>query len=175
MLGKLMLVATITLTLQSPAAADLDTTRQVIPNAELVGEGRLSYLLWDVYDAKLYAPDGDWRSDGPFALSLNYLMDIRSAKIADRSTLEIRNQGFQDEAALTRWNDQMRAIFPDVEKNSVLTGVKTTAGHTRFYYNSKFIGEITDPLFGTHFFAIWLSENTTEPSLRNQLLGEAIQ
>ena len=39
-------------------------------------EGRLTYLLWDVYDAMLYAPKGKWSHDKPFALKLSYLRSL---------------------------------------------------------------------------------------------------
>lgn len=155
--------------------ADLKIALQLIPNAELVGAARLKYLLWDVYDAELYAPDGNWRADLPFALSLRYLLRLDGEEIADRSIQEMRKQGFSDDATLAAWTEQMRSIFPDVEKNARLVGIRTESGETHFHYNGAFIGEIKDPAFGQWFFSIWLSESTSQPRLRAQLLGEKTQ
>ena len=55
----------------TPAYA-LNHIRGFVPNAQKVGEGRLTYLFWDVYDATLYAPAGAWDNDKPFALQLSY-------------------------------------------------------------------------------------------------------
>ena len=67
----------------------------------------------------------------------------------------------------------MRALFPDVHKGDTLTGVYTRKGTTIFYKNGKKLETINDPEFGRAFFGIWLSENTSEPDLRKQLLGQS--
>jgi hypothetical protein len=156
----------------TPAYA-LDQIGQYVPQAEKVGHGRLSVMFWDVYDASLYAPNGKWDKSAPFALQLFYLRDIPGKKIADRSIEEIRNQGFQDEVRLADWHAQMIRIFPDVDKNTSLTGIYTDTGGTIFLSGSKEIGRINDPVFGKYFFDIWLSEKTSAPDLRQKLLGQS--
>ncbi len=156
----------------TPAYA-IDHIGSYVPNAEKVGYGRLSYMLWDVYDAALYAPDGDWQSDQPFALQLSYLRNIPGEKIADRSAEEIRAQGYTDEVRLADWHAQMRSIFPDVQEGIALTGVFTKTGETIFYKNNQEIGRIKDPEFGNQFFNIWLSPQTSAPDLRRKLLGQS--
>jgi hypothetical protein len=142
-----------------------------IPNAKIVGQGRLTYMLWDVYDAALYAPDGAWDEAKPFALRLSYLRHLKGKKIADRSIEEIRKQGFTDEIKLAAWHAQMKKIFPDVENGVSLTGVRTKAGETIFFKDDLEVGRINDPAFTTAFFNIWLSDKTSEPNLRRKLLG----
>jgi hypothetical protein len=44
-------------------------------------------------------------------------------------------------------------------------------GRSVFYFNQQYIGVINPSEFGQIFLAIWLSENTSEPSLRLELLG----
>jgi hypothetical protein len=144
---------------------------EVVPQAKLVGQARMTYLLWDVYDARLYAPEGQWRPEAPFALELNYLRDLDGEAIAKRSVEEIRKQGFRDETVLTRWYQQLKAILPDVKKGIRLTGVVDQNRHTRFYLDGTPLAQVDDPLFSTWFFNIWLSEATSEPELRTQLLG----
>lgn len=151
----------------SPAYA-LD---KYVPAAEKVGEGRMSVMLWDVYDAALYAPEGIWEAEKPFALRLSYLRSLVGKKIADRSIEEIRDQGFNDEVKLATWHGQLRNIFPDVDEGIVLTGVKTKSGATVFYKDDMEIGSINDPEFSEAFFNIWLSEKTSAPGLRRMLLG----
>jgi hypothetical protein len=169
------LLAVVLLILASQAMADIKTARQIIPSAELVGTARLEYLFWDVYDAELYAPAGIWREDRPFALTLRYLLELNGESIAKRSIKEMRNQGFHDETRLASWHEQMQAIFPDVEKNTRLTGVVNQNGRTLFFENGRLIGEISDPLFSDWFFGIWLGESTSRPELRERLLGAKTQ
>lgn len=153
----------------SPAIAF--DVKQHLPSAQKIGEGRLTYLLWDVYDARLYAPEGEWDRQRPFALTLHYLRNLEGDAIADRSVEEIRKQGYDDEIRLAAWHSQMRDIFPDVTDGTELTGLYTPGEATQFYENGKWIGSVKDAEFGVHFFNIWLSEKTTEPELRRHLLG----
>lgn len=143
----------------------------LVPKASEAGSGRLTYLLWDVYDARLFVPQGKWSDEPPYALELRYLRDLDGGAIADRSAEEIRKQGFRDEVTLAAWHTQMRKLFPNVHQGSTLTGIYTAKGESLFYLSDQFIGKITDPSFGKHFFAIWLSEKTSEPQLRRRLLG----
>lgn len=154
----------------TPAYA-INHIRAHIPQAQKVGEGRMSVMFWDVYDATLYAPQGTWQEKEPFALQLSYLRNLEGKKIADRSVEEIRAQGFKDEVKLATWHAQMRKIFPDVDDGITLTGVNTKIGETVFYMDNIEIGRIKDPEFSKAFFNIWLSEKTSAPDLRRKLLG----
>jgi len=148
-----------------------DATKISIPHAEIVGAGRLSIAFWDVYDATLYAPYGEWREGGAQALSIRYLREIEGGDIADRSAEEIHKQGFNDEEKLKNWLAQMHNIFPNVKHGEMLTAVFTPSKSTVFYHDNKRIGAISGEAFGKHFFGIWLSEKTSEPRLRKKLLG----
>ena len=154
------------------AMADLRTARIAVPDAELVGQGRLKVLFWSVFDAALYASGGSWSRDKPFALSLTYLRDLSGESIVSRSISEMRDQGMTDEAALARWSKGMAAIFPNVDDTTTITGVVNEQRHALFYRNGAHIGTIRDPEFSKHFFDIWLGEETSQPKLRTQLLGE---
>lgn len=142
-----------------------------IDSKSIVGEGRLTFLFWEVYDAALYAPDGKYSPNAPFALRLTYLRDVESQKIVERTLDEIKNLGFEDEAVLSRWKKQMEAVFPSVPKNESLTGIRDENMHAVFYHNDKRLGSINDPIFTRMFFDIWLSPDTSEPWLRSRLLG----
>lgn len=154
----------------TPAYA-MQHIRSYIPTAQKVGQGRLTYLLWDVYDATLYAPQGQWEKGEPLALQLSYLRDIEGKKIADRSAEEMRQQGLADEVKIATWHAQMKKIFPDVDEGMSLTGIYTDTGESVFYKDNVEIGRINDPEFSNAFFGIWLNEGTSSPDLRRKLLG----
>ena len=154
----------------TPAMAN-DYIGTMVPDAQKVGSARMTYMLWDVYDAVLYAPQGNWSADSPFALKLTYLRDLHGQKIADRSIKEMRTQGYNDEIRLAAWQNQMRMIFPDVKQGDVITGIFTTDKQTVFFDGEREIGHIQDPEFGQRFFDIWLNAKTSEPDLRTALLG----
>lgn len=154
----------------TPAHAS-DAIKQHIPNAEKVGEGRFSFMLWDLYDAALYAPNGRWDADQPYALQLSYLRNLSGQKIADKSIEEMRKQGFNDEITLADWHAQMVEIFPDVDKETHLTSIYRGNGETIFFNGSTEIGRVKSREFEKRFFDIWLSQKTSAPTLRAELLG----
>jgi hypothetical protein len=147
-----------------------DYVAKQVPEAQVVGNAMFTYLFWDVYDATLYAPQGKWQPDAPFALKLAYQRELDGKKIAQRSVDEMRKQGISDEAMLSEWRDKMVALFPDVEDGDVITGVATTNRASEFYINGELVGKIEDENFTQAFFDIWLSEKTSEPKLRKALL-----
>lgn len=141
-----------------------------IPDASPVGQGRYTYMAINVYDAVLYAPNGEWQEGRAMALSLTYLTGLKGEKIAQRSVDEMRKQGFADETTLTAWNAQMKDIFPNVENGSNLTGLYTSSGETWFFKNGQLIGKMQDHEFGKQFFNIWLGEKSSDLALRSALL-----
>ena len=167
----LVLVCSI-LAFAPPGAYAAEAAIAQVPQAKMVGKGRLSLLFWEVYDAALYAPQGQWREEAPMALVIHYFREIEGKDIADRTIREMRQQGFAEEDVLAGWLQALRKIFPDVRRGSELTGVYVPGKATRFYLDDREIGQVKDPAFGPRFFNIWLAENTSEPGLRQQLLGK---
>ena len=168
---KAMLMAVSLFVWALPVSAEFSIAKYYMPNAGKVGEGRLRFMVWNVYDTTLYAPNGQFNTQEPFALSLRYLRSFSGEKIAERTVQEMQTQGVSDESQLSQWLEQMTLIFPDVIRGDAITGVYTADGNVMFYLNTQRIGEISDQTFAKRFFDIWLAENTREPSLRKSLLG----
>lgn len=145
--------------------------RAYLPNATLLGEGRLSVMVWNVYDARLWSGDGGRAAARPFILELTYLRHIGGRQIADTTAEEIRRQGVKDEIKIAAWHRQLKRIIPDVEPGTTLAGLAGKDGHTVFFKNGKEIGRIADAQFTQYFFDIWLGDKTRNPRLRNQLTG----
>ncbi len=146
-------------------------TQQYINSPKVVGAAQLKVMFWEIYNAKLAAPNGEWKKDAPFALSLTYLRDFDGEEIASRSVDEMRDIGYEDEVLLAKWYEQMRSVFPNVKEGENITGVMDKEQYTHFYYDGNLIGSIEDKSFGQAFFDIWLNEKTSEPKMRKQLLG----
>jgi hypothetical protein len=142
-----------------------------IDDMSTVGEARMRVLFWDVYDARLLAPRGNYREDQPFALSLTYLRALDGEQIAARSIEEMRKQGLEDESRLQSWYADLVQIIPDVDASDEIVGLAAVDGSTRFYLDGELIGRVDDAAFTRAFFSIWLGEATSEPQLREQLLG----
>jgi hypothetical protein len=144
---------------------------RVLESMDVIGEARMQVLFWDIYDARLLAPGGRFDESEPFALSLTYLRNLEGEKIAARSIEEIRKQGITDEAVLDRWYRSLIEIIPDVRERDEIVGVAGEDRVTRFFLDGRLIGEVREPEFTRAFFDIWLGEKSSEPGLRDQLLG----
>jgi hypothetical protein len=139
------------------------------------GEGVLRFFGIKVYNARLWAPAKSLSRSispaDPFALELVYDLSVKGREIAERSTAEMRKIGYSNEAKLKAWGDEMLRIFPDIKKGESLIGVSIPGKGAKFYSRDKLIASADDPEFAKAFFDIWLSEKTSEPKLRERLLG----
>ena len=84
---------------------------------------------------------------------------------------EMRRQGPIDPALAERWLAGMKTTFPDVREGDRLTGIHRPGVAVRFFHNGSARGEWADADKARRFFGIWLSPQTSEPTLREALLG----
>ncbi len=162
-----LLVMVLCLTMIVPVAS-----AEGIPESHrLVGSGRLTVWFWDIYNIQLWAPEGQYRPDKPFALELQYLRSVDRKTIAETSLEEIQQQVNLELDVLADWQMQLIQVFPDIQKGDRLIGLYDPQMPSQFFLNGKLIGVIDDAVLSRHFFDIWLSEETSKPQLRLQLLG----
>jgi len=144
----------------------------LLPDLRVRGGGLLRVWGFQVYYAWLWTPGGGpFDPRRPFALDIEYLRHFTAQALAERSIEEMRGQGMGSEAVYPRWLAEMRRVFADVRPGDRLTGVATAERHARFYYNGAMRGEVTDAAFADAFFAIWLSEKSSQPRFRELLIG----
>jgi hypothetical protein len=140
----------------------------------LQGRATMRFFGLRIYQARLWV-DAQFQPERyqthRFALELQYARTLSGADIAERSLQEMRRAGGVDEARAQNWLAAMSQSFPDVAEGDRLTGLHEPGGATRFFMNGRNLALIADPTFGAPFFGIWLSPSTSEPRLREQLLG----
>ena len=149
--------------------------RAALPTAALAGQATLTFWGFEVYQATLWVAPGFTASayaEHSFALELTYLRDFAGADIAKRSLAEMARQAPMSAEQATRWDGQMRALFPDVRAGDRLTGIHRPDMGVRFVLNGQPLGDIADAEFARRFFGIWLSPQTSEPKLRLALLQQ---
>ena len=144
-----------------------------VPAASVIGSGKGKYLVFHIYDAALYAPNGSYSAKKPFALRLTYRMNFKRNDIANESVRQIRHLGMKDEKVLLKWREDMEKIFPDVKPGDSLTGIHLTNGQTLFCQAGREIGSMNDRDFSHYFFGIWLDRESEDPVLRRNLLKES--
>jgi hypothetical protein len=146
-----------------------------VPQARLLGSTRLKVWGFDIYDAQLWAAPGlqpARYADTALALELRYLRGFSRADIARRSLAEMRGSAPISDAQAAAWQQQLEAAFPDVQKGDRILGIYLPQTRSaRFVTNGQPSGEISDGDFARLFFGIWLSPQTSEPAMRQALLG----
>jgi len=145
----------------------------LIPDAQRVGGGRLTWFGIHAYDAALYAENARFVANAPLALELTYARNFKGANIAERSISEIRKMGLATETEAGEWLGILVGIFPDVRPGDRLAGVQGASGPAQFFHNGRAVGSIANERLKRAFFAIWLDPRTSAPDLRNRLIGAA--
>lgn len=148
-----------------------------LPGARLQGSGRLTFLGLHIYDARLWIADGfaaEHFERHALALELQYARTLYGRLIAERSLEEMQRVGGFSDAQAQRWLGALTQTFPDVSKGDRITGVQQPQVAARFFHNGTLRGELRDADFARRFFGIWLAPQTSEPKLRQSLLGAAL-
>ena len=137
-----------------------------------IGFGKYFYKdVIHAYNAILYSEDGKYDANKIFAIELIYKMEIDGDDIADKTIEQMNKTEKIDKTKADAWDEQLKAIMPDVEDGTHLIGVNMPGEGVIFLQNGKAIGEIKDTDFARRFFASWLSPNAPDQDLRLGLLG----
>ncbi|MDD2544782.1 MAG: chalcone isomerase family protein [Burkholderiaceae bacterium] len=145
-----------------------------LSDLRLAGQGMMRFLGFDIYRARLWVRPGFNPEDyaaHPLALELTYQRDFSAQAIAKRSLEEMRRVGTFSEPQAQRWQQALQAALPDVKAGDRLTGIYQPGGAALFHLGGRVVGQVPDPEFARLFFGIWLSPQTSEPSLRQALIA----
>ena len=150
--------------------------KDLLPQAQLLGQTRLTVWGFKIYDAQLWVAPGfnaDRYASQPLALELTYLRAFDAVDIAERSIKEMRRSAAITDANARQWTREMQRVFPDVKVGDRIMGVHRPGIGASFWVNGKAGGDILDAEFSKLFFGIWLSPKTSEPAMRIALVGGA--
>jgi hypothetical protein len=140
-----------------------------VADLTLVGEGKMRWLFWDLYQASFYSDDGRYRpGDFPQALALRYQRDIRQEDLLNATVEEWHRLGV---VWKPEWRRQLERFWPSVRKQDELVLRVDENGVSRFYFNWRLLGTVEDPDFAPAFLAIWLSPDSRDPALTRKLKG----
>ena len=143
----------------------------VIDDLTEIGNARLKVLFWTIYDCYLYSEDGVYRGVEPnLTLRIDYRRRIRKEDLVAHTKIELQKQGLYTETT-EPWLTALAGIWPDIEKGDRILLQVTESLASKFFFNGQLVGSISDPAFTERFVAIWLSENSSYPAQREQLIG----
>jgi hypothetical protein len=140
-----------------------------LPGAQQVGQGIFKRFGWSIYEAKLYAPGGRFDPRASYALSLTYERTIAGDRLVQASLDQMRKLGAPVDDH-PDWATELAKVLPSVSKGITLTSVYRPGEGAVFYQMNIETGRVNDGL-ARWFFAIWLDPRTSEPSLRQALIG----
>lgn len=137
-----------------------------------VGNATFTFLFWDIYNSRLFTKTGkyDDNSGQDLLFKINYLKDISADELIKRTVEQWQHLKY-DESKYQHYIPKMKAIWPDIKSGDSLTLYRKNQT-TIFYFNNEEVGNINDKSFSNLFLDIWLSNNTSQPKLRKQLIGE---
>ena len=158
------------------ADAQSQQLRSFLRTPRLVGQQRLTYWGFDIYDASLwasspFAPDA-WAKQ-TLVLKLRYLRDFKGADIAQRSIDEMQGQRALTPAQLKSWSAALQALIPNVRSGESITGVYQPDKGMQLLHQDRLLGELSDTELAQRFLGIWLAPETSQRQLRQQLLARA--
>lgn len=138
------------------------------------GEARFRFFGLHVYDIRLWSAApvtaANWQEQ-PLTLEIEYARNLAGAEIAKRSLKEMRRQATVSDAQAQAWLAEMLAAFPDVKAGDRISGSHEPGVAAQFFVNGQPRRRVADTQFARLFFGIWLSPQTSEPGLREQLLA----
>lgn len=137
-----------------------------------IGVANLNFLFWSVYRARLLSenPDFEFSQSQSFALELEYQRDFSKSDLVSETRRQWEETGVQFNR---EWLEQLSSLLVDVKEKDQITLFVDKRFHSYFYHNGNLTGTIKDTEFTRHFAGIWLSEDTTRPAMRKDLLGNS--
>ena len=184
LLGARMAVVSAGLGHLSLASADMNRTPQqpstslqaALRTPRLVGQHRLTYWGFEVYDASLWAnapfAAPDWHKQ-VLGLELRYLRDFKGTDLAQRSIDEIQGQRPLSPTQLQIWSATLQTLMPNVRAGESITAIYSPDQGMQLLHQDRLMGELRDAEFARRFLGIWLATETSQRKLRQNLLAAA--
>ncbi|MCE2679524.1 MAG: chalcone isomerase family protein [Burkholderiales bacterium] len=145
-----------------------------LPNAKKMGEATMRWFGLKLYDCQLWSEKApgqfNFKTDKHY-LELVYARNFDGEKIAEKSREEIENQGVGKSAQLDQWQKKLTEIIPNVNKGTRLAALYVPGKGMSLLKDGLPVGEVSDPELASAFMGIWLDPKTSEPVLREKLIG----
>ncbi|MBR9874691.1 MAG: hypothetical protein GYB23_10525 [Vibrionaceae bacterium] len=149
-----------------------------------VGEAKLTWFIFDIYESRLRAPDGRYQvgsdvSPHPIALEIYYQRDVTKQQLLEVTDEQWQKLGVNKQRR-QEWLSELSKMYPNINKGDELAYVTDgKAGHLIYRRAGdafmQTVGYVEDEGLNDAFLSIWLSPKTEFPKLRKQLIGQVRQ
>ena len=171
LISLLIGVCLVLLSSTSVMAKDGVTAIPQSDNLKVVGQAEMRWLMFPLYRVTLKTPDGQYQeSRFPQLLDIVYLRNIDKQDLLTATDREWSRLGVAEKQR-KEWIRQLGNLWPSIKRGDRLAFQVNPQGDNFFLYNGKKLGGIADKQFGKSFLDIWLSPKTSQPAIRQRLLG----
>ncbi len=139
---------------------------------KLIGKGTLTVLFFKVYDIRLLADSKPFSWENKFQLEFEYRRNITKERVIDSSLKELKRQQNVTEQNLEEWKTYLEEVIQPLQEGSKATIEWNPQGTITFQNEGLKSVTIKDESFARSYLKIWLGEETSQPNLLSQLLGE---
>ncbi|MDV6250718.1 chalcone isomerase family protein [Vibrio sp. EA2] len=146
-----------------------------------VGQAKLTWFIFDIYESRLRAPDGRYQvsadvSPHPFALEIYYQRDVTKQQLLEVTEEQWQKLGVNQQRR-QQWLSELNEMYPNIKKGDELAYVTDgKSGHLLYRRAGEVspvtVGYVEDEGLNDAFLSIWLSPKTEFPKLRKQLIGQ---
>ena len=163
-----------------PKSAQVESPKTELASFREVGRGEMDWWFMTLYRARLLTPDGSYQPNSfPQQLEIQYYRDIPASRLLEATKHQWLHLGY-DREQISAWLALLKGLWPDVKQGDRLSFVANGPQRGHFLFNDKPLAAIAidesasseHKRFADAFLAIWLSERSSRPQLRAQLIGE---
>lgn len=152
-----------------PLPASINSTMKT--PLEQVGSGQYSKFGFGIYQASLWAAEGNYDKRKAYALQLRYLRGLSKDTVVSAVMDDIRAQKMADVQTMNAWQQTLAGLLPAVHDGDELVGLFIPGKPSKLYLNGRQIGSINDMRLSEAFANIWLGD-VANPDLRAELLAQ---
>jgi hypothetical protein len=145
--------------------------KEAFSSPTIIGEGTLKVFFMEIYDLRLIADSPTFSWQNKFKLDFIYTRDLKKDSVIKSSIKELRRQSSVSESDIESWQGYLEQSIKSVQQGTHATVLWNPEGHVTFHYENGDPTTIEDEGFARAFLNIWLGEETSQPKLRSEILG----
>ncbi|MBO9402400.1 hypothetical protein [Shimia sp. R9_3] len=176
---SLMLCLTFALALGWGATAKAETSATAAPEVEsllgqpqTLGSGQFRYLGLKVYDAQMFAPQGQgFDRDGKYALKIEYQRKIRR-KILLRASLEELTRIEGEQADHADILSKLTSCYRDIQPGDRIVAAPRGADALRFWVNGTQTCTLQHDNIRDRYMAMWIGDKARNQNFARDVMAE---
>src|SRR5210317_788949 len=159
----------ILLSLNTSFASEMQ--KEAFSSPTIIGEGTLKVFFMEIYDLRLIADSPTFSWQNKFKLDFIYTRDLKKDSVIKSSIKELRRQSSVSESDIELWQGYLEQSIKPVQEGTHATVLWEPEGQITFHYENSDPTTIEDEDFARAFLNIWLGEETSQPELQSEILG----